>query len=315
MQQFGKKIIDIGPLVDLFEAQEGEVQHIIGKIGNGKTYEGTRRAWGFLIRGKIVYTTWHLILPAYYDERDNFWLILWKLITFNNNFYRFDFKKNWQYLDIDRPDLIEFVANLTDCIVMLDEGQDIFDSSEGRAISEVKRKTITRARHLKKTLIIISQRAQAVAVTARANVTWFYKCVKVHIPFLPFNYFRVYRTEEMDEQNYPIWEHMVVGAKPWKAELWHSGFERKRIYNMYNSWYLREGIAKSQDVYFDAYKLSANEKIKSLFRKKEEVPLAYTYEEMVQKAREKQLEHKAQNAEVSRKQEKKASKKIKEGVE
>lgn len=301
-REYGKRILDITELVDIFEAQEGEIQHIIGKTGNGKTYEGTRRALEYLKQGKVVYTTWHLILPEYYDERNDKFVVLLKTLTLDKIFFRFDFRKNWHFLDIDRPDLVEFVANLTDCIVFLDEGQDIFDSYEGRGMSQVKRKSLTRTRHLKKTLVIISQRAQAVAVTARANVTWFYKCVKSYAWFWPFaTYFKVYRTEEMDEQNFPIWE---VPSTGWKAELWRSGFANKEVYNAYNSWYLRAGIEKSQEVNFNAYYLTFWDKVKILTTSKKQlptVPLMNSDEELMQIAREKQKEYERENTILTRK--------------
>jgi hypothetical protein len=136
------------------------------------------------------------------------------------------------------------------------------------------RKTITRTRHMHKTLIIISQRAQAVDVTARANVTFFYKCVKTRAWFWPFKpYFKVYRTEEMDQQNYPIWEDGITG---WQAELWHKGFANDYVYGSYNSWYLRAGIPKSQELDFEAYTLSFFDKIKILLspaKKKEKLEM------------------------------------------
>lgn len=258
----GKQIKDIGQLVDLFEAQEGEIQHIIGKTGNGKTYEGTRRALEYLKQGYTVYTTWQLLLPEYYDEREDKEKLFFRFLFGIKKFYRFDYKKNWHFLDIDRPDLIQFVAGLTDCIVFLDEGQDIFDSRE--RIEKSARKVLTRTRHMRKTLIIISQRAQAVDVTARANVTYYYKCVKSIAWFWPFkHYFKVYRTEEMDQQNFPIWEDGITG---WQAELWRSHFANKEVYDAYNSWYLRAGIPRSQELSFDAFELSWFDKLRGLFR-------------------------------------------------
>lgn len=264
IEKVGKKVVDVSEIVDIFEAQEGEVQQIIGKTGNGKTYEATRRALEYLKRGYTVYTTWQLILPDYYDERESKEIVFWRTLFRKKYFHRFNFRKNWIFLDIDRPDLIQFVAGLTDCIVMLDEGQDIFDSRERMAKSS--RKTITRTRHMHKTLIIISQRAQAVDVTARANVTFFYKCVKTRAWFWPFKpYFKVYRTEEMDNQNFPIWEMPMID---WEAELWHTGFANQEVYNSYNSWYLRAGIPKSQELDYETYKLNTWEKIKLLFTKR-----------------------------------------------
>jgi hypothetical protein len=259
----GKRIVDIGKLVDIFEAQEGELYHIIGKTGNGKTYEGTRRAYEYLKSGYVVYTTWHLEIPDVYDERENISQIIQNIFCFwRKNFYRFDFKKNWVYLDIDRPDLVQFLATLTDCVVFLDEGQDVFDSRS--RIGKTERKTITRTRHLHKTLIIISQRAQAVEVSARANITYFYKCVKGWVWYWPFKtYFRIYRTEEMDNNNLPVWEDRLAD---FEAELWKKHFASQKIYNMFNSWYLRAGVKKSQVVNFEAYELSIFDKFKALFK-------------------------------------------------
>lgn len=261
-KELGKRVVDVSQIADVFEAQEGEVQQIIGKTGNGKTYEATRRALKYLRQGYTVYTTWQMILPEYYDEREKKELVFWRTLFFKKTFYKFNYRKNWIFLDIDRPDLIQFVAGLTDCIVMLDEGQDIFDSRERMA--KTGRKTITRTRHMHKTLIIISQRAQAVDVTARANVTFFYKCVKGRAWFWPFKpYFKIYKTEEMDQQNYPIWEDFSTG---WQADLYYSGFASDEVFASYNSWYLRAGIPKSQELDFEAYTLDFWEKLIALIR-------------------------------------------------
>lgn len=296
-QEIGKKIIDISRLLDIFQAQDGEILHLSGKIGNGKTYEATRWALELLEQGQVVYTSWNLILPEYYDERNDWKAILFKIFFNKKTFYRFNFKENWKHIDIDRPDLAEYVANLTDCFVFLDEGQDVFDSYEGRGMSLQKRKSLTRTRHLRKTLVIISQRPQAIAVTARANVTYFLRCVKSYAWFWPFKpYFKIYRTEELDVNNFPVWETM-----DWTAPLVRAHFADKRIFNAYNSWYLREGIEKSQKVNFEAYELSFIDKIKALFSKKSSVPLAYTYDDLVKKAREKQLQYIEENKILTKK--------------
>lgn len=263
-EDLGKKVRDLTELVDTFQAQEGEVQQIIGKTGNGKTYEGTRRALDYLKQGFVVYTTWKMILPEVFDERDSLEHLFFKTLFFKKRFYRFDYRENWKYLDIDREDLIEFVASISDAIVFMDEGQDVFDARGG--MDRPARKTITRTRHMRKTLIIISQRAQAVDVTARANVTYFYRCVKTRAWFWPFHtYFKVYRTEEMDDQNYPIWEERMADGRMWTAPVWSSHFASKKVYDAYNSWYLSEGKEKSQEVRFDAFDLTLSDKIRGIF--------------------------------------------------
>jgi len=275
----GKQIIDLTPILEAFEAQEGEVQHIIGATGQGKTYEATRRALQFLYSGYTVYTTWRLNLPDYYDEREHWWPVIRNIILFRSKFYKFNFKENWKYVNLDEYNFPEgdknagvfdtekfarFLATRTDCIFMLDEGQDTFDSHQ-RA-GKIARQSITRTRHMHKTLIIISQRAQAVDVNARGNVTYFYKCEKRQFPFLP-TYFKVYRTEEIDEgNNYPIWiRHNSVGDIIWKAPVFHSAFARKRIYDAYDSWYMRKQMVRSQNLSLEAYQLNSIDKFKALF--------------------------------------------------
>jgi len=117
-------------------------------------------------------------------------------------YYVFDYKKNWRFYDMDRPDIVDYIASLTDCHVFCDEGQDLFDSYEGTKMSLAKRKSLTRTRHLRKTLVLVSQRAQAIAVTARANVNVFQKTVK--ILSWPKPYFQIWATEDVDAQNFPI---------------------------------------------------------------------------------------------------------------
>jgi hypothetical protein len=261
----GKRIVKLDGVLDVFEAQEGEVQHIIGKTGMGKTYEATRRALGYLYSGYTVYTTWHLNLPEKYDERDHFWPVVRNFFMGRNRFFSFDLKNNWKHIDIDRPDLVDFLASLTDCIVMLDEGQDVFDSHD-RA-SKAARKTITRTRHMHKTLIIISQRAQAVDVNARGNVTYFYRCEKMFGGLLPA-LFKVYRTDEIDDSsNYPIWvRHDSTGRIVWHAEVWHKAWARKSIYDSYDSWYLRQSMIRSQVMKLDAFETTFFQRFRLFLR-------------------------------------------------
>jgi hypothetical protein len=255
MDTLGVKVIDITQLVDVFKAQEGEIQQLIGGIGQGKTYEATRMALELLKQGKVVYTNWQLSLPDVYDQRKSFWHIFWNTIFFRKRFYVIDFKKNWHYYDMDMDDIVGYISSLTDCTVFCDEGQDLFDSYEGTSMSKKKRKSLTRTRHLRKTLVIVSQRAQAIAVTARANVNVFLKTEKVQFPFLP-PLFKIRATEEMDNTNFPIWDN---------AKVISSHFARKAIFNSYNSWYLNNGIPISQKVYFDAWDFTLKGKIMLLF--------------------------------------------------
>lgn len=271
----GKRIVDISGIIAMYEAQEGEVHHIIGKTGMGKTYESTRRAFQYLYSGYTVYTTWRLNLPEYYDEREHIWPIIRNLILFRKNFVRINLRENWRYVNLDdfldsegimdTIKLSKYLGTRTDCIFMMDEGQDVFDSHQKSG--KIARQAITRSRHKHMTLIIISQRAQAVDVTARGNVTNFYKCERVDFPFLPPR-FRVWRTDEIDESSsYPIWvRHDSTGRVVWRAQLWHSAFAKKWIFDAYDSWYMRKSMIRSQDIKIDAFSLSFIDRIRALFR-------------------------------------------------
>lgn len=252
----GKKVIDISQLLEVFEAQEGEIQSWSGSIGSGKTYGATQRAIKDLLNGKVVYTNWYLNLDEFdADQRNSLPHAFWNFLFFRKRFYKIDIKKNWHYYDLDDKGVVDFISNLTDCTVYADEGQDIFDSYEGTKMSKAKRKSLTRTRHLNKTLVIISQRPQAIAVTARANVNQFFRTIKKMS--WPFLFFQVLSTEDIDASNMPIWDN---------ARVVDRYFGRKKIYNAYNSWYLRKGIPKSQEVYFDAFDLTFKERARLLYK-------------------------------------------------
>jgi hypothetical protein len=93
---------------------------------------------------------------------------------------------------------------------------------------------------------------------------YYYKCVKTLAFWWPFKwYFKIYRTEDLDDMNNPVWENRLDGIKPY---VWASHFANKEVYNAYNSWYLRAGIKKSQEVRFEAYTVPYFDRFKLLFR-------------------------------------------------
>jgi len=79
----GKKVVDISELVDVFEAQEGQIQSYSGGIGQGKTYGATRRAIRDLQKGRVVYTNWHLNLDHFDgDQRKSLAHVFFNFIFF-----------------------------------------------------------------------------------------------------------------------------------------------------------------------------------------------------------------------------------------
>lgn len=252
----GQKVNNVEELIGVFDAQEGQIESYSGGIGQGKTYGATRRVIRDLQKGRVVYTNWRIDLSQYSgDQRESILHVIFNLIFFRKRFYNIDLHKNWHYFDLDASNAVEVISRLTDCVVYCDEGQDLFDSYEGTKMSKDKRKSLTRTRHLNKTLVIISQRPQAIAVTARANVNIFYK----HVCALrwPFVLFKVYATEDIDANNMPLFDD---------AKVVERYFGSQRIFNTYNSKYLRGGIPTSQEVYFEAFDFSAKQRLLLLYR-------------------------------------------------
>jgi len=126
------------------------------------------------------------------------------------------------------------LSRLAGCDVFIDEGQWIFDSYEGTKFSKAKRKLILHTRHYNRSLNIISQRTQALHVSARGQVNRFFKCTKLlSWPFLVFN--RIEYQEMKDES--------VDLEKPYRTRFYFAG--KKRL-SGFDSKYMRGGIANSE---------------------------------------------------------------------
>jgi len=238
-------------LIDLFEPAEGSVNMYYGRIGNGKTYSATADILDLLSLGRVVYCNWHINFEGF-DEREHFLIVLMKTVFFKKHFFKFP-KENLHYFSPDDVD-IEFLSSINDADVFIDEGQWIFDSYEQTRFSKAKRKLILHTRHMNRSLNIISQRTQAIQVTARGQINRFFKCTKkMNWPFLVFQ-----REEFQDMVNNDVDETQRVSAKVY--------FAKKRVLNAYNSKYLRGGVAKSQEVYFSAYRINTVKKLGLLFQ-------------------------------------------------
>jgi len=229
-------------LLDLFEPDEGSVNFYYGRIGNGKTYSATADILDYLSQGRVVYANWKIDFSGF-DERKSFWHVFYKTLFLRKRFFRFP-KENLHYFSPDDVD-VAFLGKLTDCEVFVDEGQWIFDSYKGTDFSVEKRKLILHTRHFNRSLNIISQRTQALHVTARGQVNRFFKCEKkLQWPLLVFK-----RTEFQDMKENDVDEE----AEPISTKTY---IANKKVLNAYNSKYMRGGIEKSQEVYFEAFDFS-----------------------------------------------------------
>jgi len=199
-----------------------------------------------LRRARVVYANWHIDFDGF-DEREHLAYAIFRFITMRKRFYKFN-KENLHYFSPDDVD-IKFLSKLTDCEVYVDEGQWIFDSYKGTDFSIEKRKLILHTRHFNRSLNIISQRTQALHVTARGQVNRFFKCEKkMTFPFLIFkrSEYQDMKENDVDEESEPI------SVKTY--------FASNKVLNAYNSKYMRAGVPKSQDVQFEAFDLSFYER-------------------------------------------------------
>jgi len=248
--------IDQLELQGLFEAEEGEIELIYGRIGNGKTTEAVRRMIDSLANGRVVYSNIMLDLDLWnFDDRSSIWTNFVNLLAFRKRYYKFD-KSNYHYFNPDDyeniDDLVSWLNTLTDCEIYYDEGQWLLNSYEGMKYSKDKMKLALHTRHYNRLLVLITQRPTAIQVSARVNVNRFYKCQK--ILNWPFMVLRVTEFQEMTAET--VDEQTPVSRKFYIAN--------KKMFNTFNSLYLRGGIQRSQDVNFEAFDLTLWDKIKLL---------------------------------------------------
>lgn len=238
-----------------FQAPEGGINLYYGRIGNGKTYNATSDIFALLAMGRVVYCNWHIDFQGF-DERDSLVHVFFKWVGWRRYYFVFP-KDNLHYFSPDElDDPIAFLSDLTDCDVFIDEGQWIFDSYEGTKFSKAKRRLILHTRHYNRSLNIITQRTQAIQVSARGQVNRFYKCEKrSEWPFLIFK-----RTEysDMSDNDVDESEASIVSKKTY--------FARKKIMMAYDTHALRDKDA-SQEVQFRAYSYNFFARTKLLLEK------------------------------------------------
>jgi len=249
--ELGKKVLT-QDLVDVFSASEGSINMYYGKIGNGKTYSATADILELLKQGKVVYANWHMVVSDF-DDRESLMMIVMNTLLFRKRFYKIPCAENLHYFDPETFEstgaLVEWLSGLNDCHIFFDEGQDMFDSYEGTRFSKAKRRLILHTRHYHRTLNIISQRPTAIQVSARGNVNRFYKCVK--LSQWPWPRFARYEFQDM------VGETVDENAEPVSIKRYWAS---KTVFGAYNTDYLAQGIAKSQEVNFEAYDLSLRDK-------------------------------------------------------
>lgn len=229
-----------------FQPRDGSINLYYGRIGGGKTFAATFDILSALSAGQVVYANWRINFDEY-DQRRTLFFPFIGLFGLKKVYMRFP-RENLHYFDPDNVS-VEFLSGLSDCSIFLDEGQWIFDSYEGTKFSQAKRKLILHTRHHFRNLNIITQRPTAIQVSARGNVNRFYKC-ECLIRW-PFNFFR--RTEYQDMEGETVDETKPVNTRYYIGS--------RKVYDAYNSYYMREGMLTSQKLYVGAWYLRYSERL------------------------------------------------------
>jgi len=267
----GKRVEEID-LVGLFPANEGMITQYYGRIGSGKTYAATSDILEKLRRGNVVYANWRIHYEGT-DERKSWAYILLGLIwPFKRRYYYFP-KENLKYFEFSdkwamqeaKPqggfykDFTEWLSTRTDCDIFGDEGHVMFDSYAGTRMSIDKRTAVLHTRHFNRSIHIISQRPTAVHVSMRANVNIFYRCEQIWSwgGFLV----RFKRSEYQDMQGETVDEdeEKVLSVKYY--------WGKKRVFEAYDTKYLRGDMPQSDKVAFEAYDVGYIGKTLLLLRK------------------------------------------------
>lgn len=242
--------LDAEQLREFFRPVDGTVNFYYGKIGNGKTYAATADILDYLRRGHIVWANWKIDFPEF-DQRNSLPHTLMHFIFFKKQYFRYP-PENLRYIDPDNIN-IEELGKIANAHIFLDEGQWTLNSYEGNKINIDKRKLVLHTRHYNRSLNIISQRTQAIHVTARGQVNRFYKCEKkLSRPWLIFK-----RTEFQDMK-----EDDVDETKPIAVKVY---FASKYIMKAYDTHAMRGKDVNEQVPKFEVYELNFKERAYALY--------------------------------------------------
>jgi len=242
-------------------ANEGELNLIYGRIGQGKTYIATCMIFDYLREGQVVYANWHINFKGL-NEIDDKWNLFLGSIGLKVWFIDVP-ADNFHYIDTSDPDIHRKIGQLTDCIIFLDEGHLVYDSYITTKMDIRDRANILHTRHFNRMIYVVSQRPTAIHVTLRDNVNRYYKCEK---GFHLFRWvrFKLYEYQDTDANGRPMEDDEFCVSK---SSYW----SRKEIFDSYDTKYLRGNAPISQINYAREYFIPWRVRFKLLFSRKKKV--------------------------------------------
>lgn len=256
-------------ILDLIPPDEGALKQIYGRIGNFKTYYATFLAFKILERGQVLKTNWKLykdkkenILWDGYNEKDVFLnRLMGKLPILRKKEFLVVPKENWEFFEISDSwakkngfaDFQDWLMHQTDCTIMIDEGHVVYDSYKLTRMSMEERVMMTSTRHYDRTIYIISQRPSAIHANFRGNVNQFFKCEEMPKSWFS-RYFKVTEFQDTDSSDKPDETREEIRDEDGEIEEWSYKFAvaeetikvDKKLYNRYDSKYLRANLPMSQ---------------------------------------------------------------------
>lgn len=249
--EVGKPISKVD-LLDLIPPQEGMITQYYGRIGQGKTYAGTKDVLDDLRAGRIVYTNWKIDYKGF-DDRKSLRQIIYNILFFKKEYFVIP-ENNLRHIEVDET-FHKVFSTITDAKVYLDEGHVVFDSYKMAKMGMEERKNVLHTRHFNRSINIISQRPTAIHVSLRANVNRFYKCEK--ILSWPFIVFRRTEFQDMTDENVDEDDKNIISIKYYLG--------RSKVFESYDSRYLRGNLVDPERVKVDVYRVSYFDNIKLLF--------------------------------------------------
>jgi len=266
---YGEQLKEID-ILSLLPPDEGSITITYGRIGTGKTTRGTKNILRDLKRGIVVYANWKIVWEGY-DERESKFNLFLGLIGLKRVFFKYP-KENFHYFPITEK-FIDELALLTSCNVHLDEGHIPFDSYEATRMDVAKRSAVFSSRHYDRSMYVYTQRANSVHINLRGNTNRFYKC-EVTRDFKLFGkrFIRFLVTEFQDlTPGGAVDESRVLDDKGEETNEYKYAVSEdrywgtKKIFDKFDSKYLRAGSKESQKNLAIPYSLTYGEIIKSFF--------------------------------------------------
>jgi len=216
---------------------EGAIDLIYGEFGGGKTYLSVELIEEYLEKGIPVYSSFPVVFEGV-DERKSLKALVMGIFGLKRKFTVIG-KGNFHHITMEEimsDAFVEKLADLVECVVVVDEAYAarLFDSYRKTNLSVEARMAVYATRHFDRRFIIVAQRPNSIHVSSRAMVNRFYKCEQ---PFKFLWYIFGIRL-------FAITEYQELKQEEVNEENPHTTrfkFGKKRIFQMYDSKYMRRG--------------------------------------------------------------------------